>query len=41
MPWWNKALYDTCSLITLDKILLAHPELEHLVQDILTLAASC
>ena len=41
MPWWNKALYDTCSLITLDKILLAHPELEHHFQGILTLATSC
>lgn len=24
--WWHSALYDTCSLITLDKILLDHPE---------------
>ena len=22
MSWWKKALYDTCSLITLDKLLL-------------------
>ena len=26
--WWNSALYDTCSLITVDKILLDHPETE-------------
>ena len=26
MPWWDNALYDTCSLITLDKLLLDRPE---------------
>jgi predicted nuclease of predicted toxin-antitoxin system len=25
--WWDKALFDTCSLITLDKINLDHPEI--------------
>ena len=27
MKWWMKALYDTCSLITLDKLLLERPAL--------------
>ena len=27
MSWWTKALYDTCSLITLDKLLLDRPGL--------------
>jgi hypothetical protein len=37
MPWWTNALYDTCSLITLDKILLDHPEIEAHVQPILSI----
>jgi hypothetical protein len=40
MPWWNNALYDTCSLITLDKMLLDYPEMEQHFQGILTLEAS-
>jgi hypothetical protein len=28
MSWWTKALYDTCSLITLDKLLLDQPGME-------------
>lgn len=27
MKWWMKALYDTCSLITLDKLLVERPAL--------------
>jgi hypothetical protein len=27
MPWWKRALFDTCSIITLDKILLDRPRL--------------
>lgn len=27
MSWWDSALFDTCSLITVDKILLDHPDL--------------
>jgi rRNA-processing protein FCF1 len=27
MSWWKTALYDTCSLITLDKVLLDRPRL--------------
>ena len=27
MSWWKTALYDTCSLITLDKVLLDRPSL--------------
>src|ERR1035441_617388 len=27
MNWWTTALYDTCSLITLDKLLLERPSL--------------
>ena len=37
MTWWNSALYDTCSLITLDKIFLDHPELEIHFQTILAI----
>ena len=37
MPWWTNALYDTCSLITPDKILLDHPEIEAHVQPILSI----
>jgi len=40
MPWWNNALYDTCSLITLDKMLLDYPEMEQHFQGILALEAS-
>jgi hypothetical protein len=28
MAWWPNALYDTCSLITIDKILQIKPDLE-------------
>jgi hypothetical protein len=27
LNWWDDALFDTCSLITVDKILLDHPDL--------------
>ncbi len=40
MPWWNRALYDTCSLITLDKLFLDHPEMERHFQGMLALEAS-
>lgn len=30
MSWWTTALYDTCSLITLDKLLLERPGLSRL-----------
>ena len=35
--WWNNALYDTCSLITLEKILLDHPDMRDCFLDILTI----
>jgi hypothetical protein len=40
MPWWDNALYDTCSLITLDKLLLDHPELAHYFRHVVALEAS-
>lgn len=40
MPWWINALYDTCSLITLDKMLLAHPEMAVHFQGVLAIEAS-
>jgi len=40
MPWWDNALYDTCSLITLDKLLLDHPELAHYSRHVVALEAS-
>lgn len=40
MPWWNDALYDTCSLITLDKIFQDHPEMETHFRMVLALEAS-
>jgi len=40
MPWWDNALYDTCSLITLDKLLLDHPELAHHFRHVVALEAS-
>jgi hypothetical protein len=38
--WWNSALYDTCSLITIDKILLDHPEMELHFHEILAIEHS-
>ena len=40
MPWWDNALYDTCSLITLDKLLLDHPELAPHFRHVVALEAS-
>ncbi len=40
MSWWSNALYDTCSLITLDKMFLDHPEMEDHFQGIMALEAS-
>ena len=40
MTWWDNALYDTCSLITLDKLLLDHPELAHSFRHVVALEAS-
>ncbi|HEY4759469.1 MAG TPA: PIN domain-containing protein [Thermoguttaceae bacterium] len=41
MTWWKKALYDTCSLITLDKLFLEQIELaEHFPITILALEES-
>jgi hypothetical protein len=40
MPWWDNALYDTCALITLDKLLLDHPELAHYFRHVIALEAS-
>ncbi len=40
MSWWSNALYDTCSLITLDKMFLDHPEMEGYFQGIMALEAS-
>ena len=40
MSWWSNALYDTCSLITLDKMLLDRPEMEDHFQGIMALEAS-
>ena len=37
MPWWTNALYDTCSLITLDKILLDHAEMGAHFQPLLSI----
>ncbi len=38
--WWKSALYDTCSLITVDKILLDHPEMQLHFQEILAIEHS-
>jgi hypothetical protein len=40
MPWWDNSLYDTCSLITVDKLLLDHPELAHHFPHVLAIEAS-
>jgi hypothetical protein len=40
MAWWDNALYDTCSLITLDKLLLDHPELAHHFRHVVALEVS-
>jgi len=40
MSWWSDALYDTCSLITLDKILLDHVEIAAHFPSILALEKS-
>lgn len=41
MSWWKTALYDTCSLITLDKLLLDRPSLSRqFPSDILALDES-
>lgn len=41
MIWWRKALYDTCSLITLDKLLLERAALvRHFPKSILALEES-
>ena len=41
MTWWKKALYDTCSLITLDKLLLERAALvRHFPKSILALEKS-
>ena len=41
MTWWKSALYDTCSLITLDKLLLERPTIErHFPRRILALEKS-
>jgi hypothetical protein len=37
VSWWNNALYDTCSLITVDKILLDYSELEKHFHDLLAI----
>jgi hypothetical protein len=36
VSWWDNALYDTCSLITLDKLLLDHPQLATSFPSVLT-----
>ncbi len=41
MTWWKKALYDTCSLITLDKLLLERAALiRHFPRSILAIEKS-
>ncbi len=40
MPWWDNALYDTCSLITLDKLLLDRPERAYHFRHVLAIEAS-
>jgi hypothetical protein len=41
MTWWKKALYDTCSLLTLDKLLLERAALvRHFPRSILALEKS-
>ena len=41
MNWWKRSLYDTCSLITLDKLLLERPALSrHFPRSILALEVS-
>src|SRR5262245_38585312 len=40
MLWWTNALYDTCSLITLDKMLLDHPEIVVHFHGVLAIEAS-
>ena len=40
MPWWINALYDTCSLTTLDKMLLDHVEMAVHFQGVLAIEAS-
>lgn len=38
MSWWKKALYDPCSLVTLDKILLDRPKMSvHFSKGVLAL----
>ncbi len=37
MHWWDSALYDTCSLITLDKMLIDDPALDCFFPDIRTI----
>ncbi len=32
MSWWETALYDTCSLITLDKLYQERPSLSQFFQ---------
>jgi hypothetical protein len=40
MMWWDRAIYDTCSLITLDKLLLDRPALEVHFREVLAIEAS-
>lgn len=41
MQWWQTALYDTCSLITLDKLLLVQPGMaRHFPATIMALEAA-
>ena len=41
MTWWKSALYDTCSLITLDKLLLERAKMvRHFPKRILALEKS-
>jgi hypothetical protein len=41
MTWWKRSLYDTCSLITLDKLLLERPTMaRHFPKSILALEKS-
>lgn len=41
MTWWKRSLFDTCSLITLDKLLLERPNLvRHFPTSILALKES-
>jgi hypothetical protein len=40
MSWWNEALYDTCSLVTLDAVLRDHAEVRPYFPAVLAVQAS-